>query len=96
MQETSAEAFREYRESGELGEAQRAVLRALRSAPRPVTGAEIAEHMNLKGAWKRLSELERHGKAEKVGTRRCSISGKKASAWIASEGRRVPSVLPRD
>ena len=55
---------------------------ALRVARRPVTGREIATHKNIEGAWKRLPELERSGLARRCGTRRCSVSGRNATAWV--------------
>lgn len=80
---TSIEAFRDYKR-GKLGETQRAVLEALRVAKRPVTGREIAKHKNIEGAWKRLPELERSGHAVRVGTRRCTVSGRNAVAWTSA------------
>lgn len=81
VQNTSLEAFADYRRS-DLGEAQREVLAALRVARRPVTGREIATHKNIEGAWKRLPELERAGLARRCGTRRCTVSGRNATAWV--------------
>ena len=79
---TSIEAFHEFREEGKLSARAMEVLAALRVAKRPVTGREIAAHKKIDGAWKRLPELERAGRAVRVGTRRCTISGKSATAWI--------------
>ncbi len=81
VQATSLEAFTDFRRS-DLGEAQREVLAALRVARRPVTGREIATHKAIEGAWKRLPELERAGLARRCGTRRCTVSGRNATAWV--------------
>ena len=81
VQATSLEAFTDFRRS-DLGEAQREVLAALRVARRPVTGREIATHKAIEGAWKRLHELERAGLARRCGTRRCTVSGRNATAWV--------------
>ena len=81
VQPTSIEAFADFKRS-DLGDAQREVLAALRVARRPVTGREIATHKNIEGAWKRLPELERSGLALRCGTRRCSVSGRNATAWV--------------
>lgn len=78
---TSREAFRGISEDGTLGEVQSEVLEALRVARRPVTGREIAKHKDIEGAWKRLPELERRGHAVRVGTRRCTVTGRNATAW---------------
>lgn len=79
--QTSREAFYHF-ERTDLGETQREVLNALRSARRPVTGREIATHKEIEGAWKRLPELERAGLARRCGTRRCTVSGRNATAWV--------------
>lgn len=81
VRQTSIEAFHEFKRR-DLGEAQRLVLEALRVAKRPVTGREIAHHKSIEGAWKRLPELERAGYAVRVGSRRCTITGKSATAWV--------------
>ena len=81
VQPTSLQAFTHFRRA-DLGDAQREVLAALRVARRPVTGREIATHKNIEGAWKRLPELERSGLARRCGTRRCSVSGRNATAWV--------------
>jgi hypothetical protein len=82
VQRTSIEAYREIRGT-KLNKAQSDVLCALREAKRPVTGREIAVYKEIDGAWKRLPELERAGRAVRVGTRRCSVSKKNATAWSA-------------
>ena len=79
--QTSIDAYREFKRD-DLSGTQRAVLDALRLAKRPVTGREIAHHRRIDGAWKRLPELERAGKAVRVGTRRCTITRKRATAWV--------------
>ena len=79
---TSIDAFNEFRDEGKLSKRAHEVLSALRIAKRPVTGREIAVHQKIDGAWKRLPELERAGRAVRVGTRRCTVSGKTAQAWV--------------
>ena len=79
--DTSREAFNHFKRT-DLGETQLEVLNALRVARRPVTGREIATHKEIEGAWKRLPELERAGLARRCGTRRCTVSGRNATAWV--------------
>jgi predicted ArsR family transcriptional regulator len=81
VKETSFQAWQEIKTTT-LGEKQRAVYDALKSAKRPVTGREIAQFLNLDGAWKRLPELERRGLVMRSGTRRCSVTGRSAQTWV--------------
>ncbi len=78
---TSAESFATLKDSGKLGRLHRAVLRGLGESKRPVTGRELSERAGLEGAWKRLSELEKLGFVQRVGTRKCFVTGKRATAW---------------
>ena len=80
---TSAEALATLKDSGQLGRLHRAVLRGLGEAKRPVTGRELGAHLGME-AWRRLPELERLGFVERVGTRKCSVTGKRATAWRLS------------
>ena len=80
---TSAEAFATLKDSGKLGRLHRAVLRGLGEAKRPVTGRELGQHLGME-AWRRLPELERMGFVERVGTRKCSVTKVRATAWRLS------------
>ena len=77
---TSAESFATLKDSGKLGRLHRAVLRGLGEAKRPVTGRELGAHLGME-AWRRLPELERLGFVERVGTQKCRVTGKRATAW---------------
>ena len=78
---TSAEAFATLKDSGKLGRLHRAVLRGLGESKRPVTGRELGAHLGIDGAWKRLPELERLGFVVRDGTRKCSVTKVRATAW---------------
>lgn len=81
---TSAEAFATLKDSGKLGRLHRAVLKGLGQAKRPVTGRELGQHLGME-AWRRLPELERRGFVERdTNTRKCSVTGKRATAWRLS------------
>ena len=78
---TSAESFATLKASGKLGRLHRAVLRGLGEAKRPVTGRELSKHLGME-AWRRLPELERLGFVVRdTTTRKCSVTGKRATAW---------------
>ena len=77
---TSAEAFATLRDSGKLGRLHRAVLKGLSQAKRPVTGRELGQHLGME-AWRRLPELERLGFVVRDGTRQCSVTKVRATAW---------------
>ena len=79
----SSAAFAHISSTGALGEAQSEVLAALRKAKRPVTGRELAHHKRIDGAWKRLPELERAGAVRRCGSIKCSVTGRKATTWVA-------------
>lgn len=78
--ENSVESWRDIKPR-KLSKRRQSVYDALRDATQPVTGREIAEHVCIDGAWKRLPELERLGLAKRVGTRKCSITGRSAQTW---------------
>ncbi len=77
---TSAEAFATLKDSGKLGRLHRAVLKGLGESKRPVTGRELGAHLGME-AWRRLPELERMGFVVRDGTRKCRVTGKRATAW---------------
>ena len=81
--ETSRGAARTLVASGRMAETTGRVLAALREAKRSVTGREIAKYRDIDGAWKRLSDLEKEGLALRAGTRKCSVTGRNATAWVA-------------
>ncbi len=80
----SHDSYRDLKESGKLGSVQRSVLAALREAKRPVTGRELEHYKVMHGAWKRLPELEKAGYAERCGSVKCMVTGRKSTAWIAT------------
>ena len=81
---TSAESFATLKDSGKLGRLHRAVLKGLGQAKRPVTGRELGAHLGME-AWRRLPELERLGFVVRdTTTRKCSVTGKRATAWRLS------------
>ncbi len=86
---TSHEAAKHIASSGSLGKVQRQVLDALRryTFHGCVTGRELAELNGIDGAWKRLPDLERAGLAERVGTQKCTVTGRKATSWKATMQR---------
>jgi hypothetical protein len=77
---TSAESFATLKDSGKLGRLHRAVLKGLGESKRPVTGRELGQHLGME-AWRRLPELERLGFVQRVGTQKCSVTGKRATCW---------------
>ena len=74
----------EYVERTKLAEVQKArVMRALRTAGRPVTSMELAAHSGIDryAVARRLPELERQGAVERLHARRCSVSKRQALTW---------------
>ena len=82
VRQTSIDSFREMQKTNRLSKGQRAVFDALKIARRPHTGREIAQYLEMDGAWKRLPELERQGRARRVGTKCCEVTNKTATAWV--------------
>lgn len=78
---TSLWAYQEVLREGKVGRAQATIIVALREASGPMTGREVADRTAIDGAWKRLPELERAGLIRRVGTTRCSVTGRRATAW---------------
>ena len=77
--------------SGSQGDIRRMVLDFISTQPEPVTAQEVAAALANKLATAsahnlptRVYELERGGALEKVGTRRCRISGQVAAVYRAT------------
>ena len=81
--ETSREAYRDLKASGALGEAQRAVVNALREHG-PMTGAELDRALGSASAHKRTSELARKGHIRCVGRKVCTVTGRSVDAWAVT------------
>lgn len=88
MRDTSREAWAHLNESGTLAERQLAVLGVL-CHREPCTATEL----EVRGGWKRLSELERMGLVARGPARACRVTGHRAFTWQLT-GRREP--LPLD
>jgi hypothetical protein len=85
VQPTSAEAHRDIKASGVLGEMQAKVLDAIRKHG-PITGRELDSLLALPGDaaasyHKRISELCDRGFVEVGEKRPCRITGRSAIAW---------------
>lgn len=61
-----------------------AIASALVSMPGS-TGAELSAYLENPRAYRRLSEIQRLGLAERRGQRKCHISGKLAWIWFPSD-----------
>ena len=88
MRETSEQAFREIKASGELSRQRMAVFELLVKHG-PLTGRELDRLQRAAGETgadyhKRLSELKRLGYAKDVRKRPCRVTGKMAWEWVAT------------
>jgi len=91
--ETSRNAYARIKAEGLLSKMQFLVYEYVHAACRPCTGAELEVylrevHGGLRHYHQRLSELERVGVIEKVGERKCSVTGFVAYEWAVTG--RVP------
>ena len=81
MEETSTQAWHEFKGSEDYTRARNLVLSVL-TEDTPLTGREICAKAGQEGLWKRLREMEREGLVEIRDKRRCQITGKKALTWV--------------
>ena len=79
-QPTSAQTYYSLLQSGELGESQRKVLKALIDWG-AMTGSEVNEALGTSSGHKRLSELTRMGLVREGTPRVCKVTGREAIAW---------------
>jgi hypothetical protein len=91
MQETSVEAWKDFKDSPSKANCTRLVAYTLKQNG-PLTGREVCEKAGQEGLWKRLSEMEKEGVVKTIGKRICSITGKKALIWTLCEERQEPVV----
>lgn len=55
----------------------------LRHHPQGATASEAFTAQGTNGYWKRLSELEELGHVKRLGSRKCKVTGMKATVWKA-------------
>jgi hypothetical protein len=93
MSQNSVQAFNQIKNDGTLSKRQTQVYEAF--SPRlggkvSLTGNEISQKVGIPGLWKRCSELVKLGYLAENGTRVCSVTGKKATAYVLTG--KVPGV----
>jgi hypothetical protein len=82
MEETSKQAWEEYKDSEAKAKLQRIILAVLEeNKGAALTGREICIKAGQEGLWKRLREMERLGWVGMKERRICSITGKTAYTW---------------
>jgi hypothetical protein len=79
---TSIEAIRELSSSGKLNQRQMQVYEALLSFG-PSTGTELDTKLKMPNAHKRVSELKRMKYVDCIGSKECSVTGRRSMVWKA-------------
>ena len=89
IEKTSIEAFHDLRREGALGAMQQEALRLIRRYPGRTARelAEIGRHPDPNVLRPRIVELARLGYIGAVGTKRCTVTGRRAIAWRIREAR---------
>jgi hypothetical protein len=63
-----------------LPEKYAAILSRMSAGPEPMTAQEISAY--VRGAWKRMKEMQDKGLVVRFGIRKCSITGHPAWTWV--------------
>jgi hypothetical protein len=80
IRQTSAKAFKEEMENGNIPRRRREVFEYL-FYHGPKTGSELDYELRYPSAHKRLSELKEMGLIIELGGRKCTITGKDVVEW---------------
>ena len=81
IRRTSKQSYQRIVEGGLLSTQRMKVYVCLWEAGEPMTGTEINTTLRGKSYHKRLSELQRLGVIEEVGTRYCRVTGHECVVW---------------